>query len=140
MIIDLLDLGMKIIDKIIPDPAAKAQAQLALATLQQNGDLAALQQDTQLAQGQLDINKTEAGSESLFVSGWRPFIGWVCGFSLAYHYIGLGMIIWVSDLAGVKTPPPPDLSIGDLLPLVMSLLGLGGMRTYEKFTSTNKNR
>ena len=73
----LLSIGNTIIQKIFPDPTQAAQAQLALLKMQQDGELAAIS-------GQMEINKVEAGSSSVFVAGWRPFAGWVCGLGLAY--------------------------------------------------------
>ena len=115
----------KVLDKIIPDPQAKAQAQLELAKLHQNGALAELAAETQLASGQLEINKTEAASGSLFVAGWRPAVGWLCCASLAYQFI-------VRPLLITWGKPAPGLEVGDLLTILLGMLGLGGLRTKEK--------
>jgi hypothetical protein len=72
-----LDIGNTLIQRIFPDPAQRDKAQFELLKMQQDGDLAAIT-------GQLEINKVEAGSDSVFVAGWRPFAGWVCGIGLAY--------------------------------------------------------
>ena len=85
----VLEIGGKLIDKLIPDPVAKAQAQLELVKLQQSGELAVLTADTQLATGQLEVNKIEAASSNIFVSGWRPFIGWICGVGLGTQFHNL---------------------------------------------------
>jgi hypothetical protein len=74
-----LDFVSKIADKIWPNPADKAAGLLELEKLRQTGELAVLAAETELAKGQLAINAEEAKSENLFVAGWRPFIGWVCG-------------------------------------------------------------
>lgn len=129
-LLDILNIGTKLIDKLIPDPAAKAQAQLELVRLQQTGELAALASDTQLAQGQIDTNKIEAASSDLFVSGWRPFIGWVCGGIFVANYIGVPLLAWVSGIYG--WPTPPRLDIGEVLPVMLGMLGLGALRTTEK--------
>ena len=76
----LLDIGGKVLDRVFPDPAQQAAAKLELMKLQQSGELA------QLA-GQMDINKIEAASSSIFVSGWRPAIGWVCGAGFAVQFV-----------------------------------------------------
>ena len=76
----LLDVGSKVIDRVWPDPAQAASAKLELMKLQQSGELA------QIA-GQMDINKVEAANPSVFVSGWRPGIGWVCGAGFAVQFV-----------------------------------------------------
>lgn len=124
----LLEIGSKVIDRIFPDPVQKAQAQLELVKLQQSGELAQLAADTQLAAGQLDINKVEAASSSLFVSGWRPFIGWICG-------IGLGTQFIVAPLAD-PWYHIPTLDLSTLLTLLLGMLGLGVMRSVEKVKGT----
>src|SRR5438067_7973726 len=83
----LAELIGKVVDRVIPDPVAAAEAKLKVATLAQNGELEQLHAETQLAQGQIDVNKIEAGNDDRFVSGWRPYVGWVCGTSLAYAAI-----------------------------------------------------
>src|ERR1700704_2573287 len=85
----LIPLFGKIFDKVMPDPAAAAAAKLEVMRLAQTGELAQLTADTQLAVAQIDVNKAEATNPSLFVSGWRPFIGWVCGTGCAWNWVGL---------------------------------------------------
>lgn len=130
-LLDFLPTIAKIIDKIIPDPQAKAAAQLELVRIQQTGELAALAAETDLAKGQLDINKQEATSTNLFVSGWRPFIGWVCGLGVASQFVFGPLFTWASTLAGHATAFP-TLDLSTLLTLLFSMLGLGAMRTTEK--------
>jgi hypothetical protein len=130
-ILDFLNIGTKIIDKIIPDPAQKAEAKLKLLELQQAGDLKLLDADMQIALAQNETNKVEAADPSLFKSGWRPAVGWVCVFGLAYTFLGQPLIAWGSSAYGV--PAPPQLDIGDLFTLLAGMLGLGGFRTFEKF-------
>ena len=120
----LLDIGGKVIDRLFPDPAQKAAAQIELFKLQQQGEL------TQIA-GQLDINKAEASSASPFVAGWRPFIGWVCGAALACQYIARPMLQWAGVLTGHQWPPLPGID-DNLWQLMLGMLGLGGLRTFEK--------
>lgn len=130
--LDLLTIGAKIIDKIIPDPAQKAQAQLDLLKLQQSGELAQLTADTQLAQGQIDVDKVEAASPSLFVSGWRPFVGWICGIGLGVQFIVSPLVTFAFDLMG-RHAVVPTLDLGTLMTLLVGLLGLGTMRSVDKF-------
>jgi hypothetical protein len=87
-------------------------------------------------EAQTDINMQEAKHPKIFVSGWRPFIGWVCGIGLLCNYILTPIIDFILDLLGIGNIPP-IFDTSELLPLVMSLLGLGGMRTYEKYKGVN---
>lgn len=120
----------KILDKFFPDPGVKAQAQLALLQAQQAGEFKEIDAQLELARNQTDVNKIEAGSSSLFVSGWRPFIGWACGAIFVSNYIGVPLLAWLSPW--LHLPPPPRLDIGEVLPVLLGLLGLGGLRTAEK--------
>lgn len=122
----LLDLGGKVIDRVWPDPAQRAQAQLELFKLQQSGEL-------QQIAGQLEVNKTEAASASVFVAGWRPFIGWVCGVALAYQFVLRPLLAFGFMAAGRPLPgemPGLDSTLWELL---FGMLGLGTLRTAEKF-------
>jgi hypothetical protein len=113
-----------LLDKIIPDPQAAAAAKMEMFRLQQTGELAQIT-------GQLEINKSEAQSSSVFVSGWRPFIGWVCGAAFAWNWIGLPMAKVALGLAGyVMELAPADLS--EMMPVLLGMLGLSVMRTVEK--------
>jgi len=86
-----------------------------------------------------EINKVEAQHRSTFVAGWRPFIGWTCGFALAYNYLVHPIIAWAwiawGD-AAIAIPPP--LSLGDLMPVLLGMLGLGALRTVEKARKVSK--
>jgi len=128
----ILDIGGKLIDKLFPDPKQKAEAYLKLRELEQSGDLAVIA-------GQNEINKIEAASPNPFIAGWRPFIGWVLGAGLAVILVIGPLMAWGSTLAGhpVKQPEMPGEI---LLTLSTSLLGLSGMRTWEKFKGVEKNR
>lgn len=84
-----------------------------------------------LEKAQTDVNLVEARHPNIFVAGWRPFIGWVCGVAIAYNFVLNPLIIWISKLYGSQVVPPV-LDVGSLMTLVLSLLGLGGMRSYEK--------
>ena len=97
---------------------------------------------TRLAQkphiAQTEINKVEAQHRSLFVAGWRPFIGWVCGTGLAWQFMVRDFLAWCFVLASIEAPPPPMLDTGPLVTLVGSLLGLGALRTVEKLQGRAK--
>lgn len=120
----VLGLANSVIDRVFPDPAQKAAAQLEVMKLQQSGEL-------QQIMGQIDINKVEAANASVFVSGWRPAIGWVCALALAYQYLIRPLGGTVAVLAGYTLPPLPGLD-DNLWQLMMGMLGMGGLRTFEK--------
>jgi hypothetical protein len=119
-----LDLGNTLITRIFPDPAQADAAKLELLKLQQTGELASMTAQT-------DINKVEASSSSLFVSGWRPAIGWVCALALAYQYLLKPLLMGVLPMFGVTTLALPGLD-DNLWQLMMGMLGMGGLRTFEK--------
>ncbi len=120
----LLDIGGKVIDRVWPDPEKAAAAKLELLKMQQSGELA-------IIAGQLEINKVEAANPSVFVSGWRPFIGWVCGSGFAIQFVIGPMAEWGSALYGnpVKFP---QMDVGTMMPLLIGMLGLSGFRSVEK--------
>lgn len=115
----ILGIGGKLIERLIPDPAAQDAARLELLKLQQSGELATMTAQT-------DINKVEAASTSLFVSGWRPAIGWVCASAMAYQYLVRPFLI--AFYPAMTFPGLDD----NLWQLMMGMLGLGGLRTFEK--------
>ncbi len=120
----VLDIGSKVIDRLWPDPIQRDAAKLELFKLQQAGELAQIT-------GQLEINKEEAKSSSVFVSGWRPFIGWVCGVACTWNWIGLPIAKFAAALYGHPiTMSPADIS--EMMPVLFGMLGLGALRTAEK--------
>lgn len=131
-LVALLPFAKELINKIWPDPAQQAQAQLKLAELEQSGQLAQLASVTALAQGQIEVNKIEAASTRLFVAGWRPYIGWIGGTALAFDTIVKPLIIMVMAYAGHPPPVMPNLSTEQIYGLLFGLLGLGGLRSIEK--------
>lgn len=80
---------------------------------------------------QVEVNKAEAQSNSLFVSGWRPFIGWVCGSAFAYFYIVQPFLGFILTAAGHPIVLP-KIEFGEMSSVLLGMLGLGGMRTWEK--------
>lgn len=116
-----------VIDRIFPDKDAQATQRAQLM-------LQAQQIDAQIAQAQIAANADEAKNENLFVSGWRPFIGWVCGISFAYHLIFQPLISFVLASRGISFPLPVFDS-AQLSDVLMGMLGLGAMRTTEKLGS-----
>jgi len=120
----IVGVAQTLIDKLIPDPKQKADALMKLEEMKQNGDLAVIA-------GQNDINKIEAANSSIFISGWRPAVGWVCVFALAYAMVVSPILAGVCLIFG-KAVVMPAISIEFLGSLLLGMLGLGGMRTIEK--------
>jgi len=127
----LLDIGSKVIDRLWPDPTQAAAAKIELLKMQQTGELAQLAANTDLAKGQLDVNKAEAGNGSLFTSGWRPFVGWTCGAAFAYKFVLAPFIVLGLTAAGHPISLPV-LDFTEMSTILLGMLGLGGMRTVEK--------
>lgn len=122
--LDIVAIGGKLLDKIIPDKDARDKAQALLIQTAQD-------QDFQLSLGQIEINKLEAQSDSVWKSGWRPFIGWTCGSSFFLHFFAFPIIDKVLTIFG-KEPVSIPFDMNTLMTVMFSLLGLGAFRTYEK--------
>lgn len=121
----------KVLDRVIPDKAAHAAAVDALAQLQQSGEL-------QQLHDQLLVDLAEAQSQSRFVAGWRPFVGWVCGFAFAYAFIVQPFLIFgmVFFGRGELVAQLPHLDLSTMMPVLLGMLGLGAMRSYDKVYGT----
>ena len=112
--------GLKILDKFIPDPAEKAKAEGEMRD-------ALLRWDTV----QAEVNKAEAASANWFVAGWRPAVGWPCAAAFAYTFVLQPFMFSLLGALGVKVPLPPlDMSV--LMTVLLGMLGLGGLRSWEK--------
>ena len=114
-----------LLDKCIEDKDQKAQLAHEIATMG-----AKHAQEQVLAQ--LEINKAEAASGSLFKGGWRPAVGWVCALAFAYHFILKDLIVFGVAFAGMDMPDLPEFDMGTLLTVLGGMLGIGSLRTYEK--------
>ena len=121
----VIEPATKLLDKVIEDKDQKAKLAHELATMADK-----LAHEQQLAQ--MAINKEEAASGSLFKGGWRPFVGWVCGVAFCYHFIIQPVIIFIVALTGIIIPDLPSFNMNTLLTVLGGLLGIGGLRTYEK--------
>ena len=125
------DAGKMLIEKIWPDPVAQATEIRKLEELKQKGDLAELNAHVQLMIGQMKVNEVEAANSSIFVSGWRPFIGWVCGLSLAYAAMVeplMRFIAMMNDYTGKF----PVIDTNITMQILLGMLGLAAARTREK--------
>lgn len=120
----VLNLGGQLIDRIFPDKAAADAAKLEMLKMQQSGELA------QMA-GQMDINKVEAASSSVFVAGWRPAVGWTCAAAFAFKFVlGPSAVVLMAIIGHPITLPVFDFS--EMSTILLGMLGLGGLRTVEK--------
>jgi len=128
----LLDIGRTALEKFVADPQAKANALFKMQELADKRDSEQLQAEVQLILGQIEINKIEAASSDLFVSGARPFILWVCGVSLAYSFLVEPLMRFFAQVVFKYDGAFPALQMGELTTILMGLLGLGAMRTIEK--------
>lgn len=127
----LIEAALKVFERVIPDPAQKAAAQIELLKLKQAGEFKQLDADLQMALAQVEVNKLDAASNDPFRAGWRPFIGWVCGFGFATQYVFGPWGSWVAALLNHPIVFPP-MDMGEMMPLLLGMLGLGAYRTYEK--------
>ena len=127
-----------LLDKVLPDADAKAKAQLELAKLAQDGEFKALDMQLQVNLAQAKINEIEAASSNPMAATWRPAAGWVCVLGLGYEFLLRPLLPWV--LAVCQVPDVPALpSLDDvLMELVFAMLGIGGMRTFERSQRVKK--
>lgn len=133
----IADFAGKVLDKIFPDPVARDAAKLELFKAQQAGELAELTAQWDNAKAQAAVNQVEAGSPSLFVSGWRPAVGWCCAAALMFQYIARPLIQWAGAISGHPLPPLPGID-DNLWQLMLGMLGLGGLRTFERVKGVAK--
>ena len=129
----IFDFGSKVLDKIFPDPVKAQEAKLELFKLQQNGELAQLAAETDLLKGQQAVNLEEAKSESIFKSGWRPFVGWICGTGLAMQFLVAPVATFFASVFGHPLVFPA-LDLSTLLTLLFGMLGMGTLRSFDKKT------
>lgn len=126
MIPFLVPLLGTILDKIFPNAEDAAKAKLELLKLEQEG-----------AFRQLEINKTEASNSSIFVAGWRPFLGWVCGIIFAYNFLLQPLLLFIFAASSHPIVNLPKLDSGEVMTVLLGMLGLGGLRTVEKVKGVN---
>ena len=129
LIAPLFEIGSKIIDRLFPDAEKKAAAELELLKMTQDGDL-------KIVLAQLEVNAREAQHASIFVAGWRPFVGWTCGIGMVYQTILHNLLEWVATIRGWPLPPAIDSDL--LLYVLGAMLGVGSLRTIEKIKKVAK--
>ncbi len=127
----------QLLDKIIPDPEMREKAKIELTKAERAFDLEELRLALSADQMQSEINKEEATNQNIFVSGWRPFIGWVCGAAFAYHFVIQPILAFIIVNHGGKVELPA-FDMQSLSTVLMGMLGLGGLRTLEKIKSMTR--
>lgn len=127
----ILNVGNTLIDRLIPDKTQAAAAKAQLVQMQVTGDLEQMK-------AQIAVDQVEAGSTSTFVAGWRPFVGWACGAAFCYVYILQPMLQFalVAFKVNFDMTRMPALDIADMMPVLLGMLGLGAMRSYDKANGT----
>ena len=127
----LVDPVSNILDKVVEDKDQKVKLAHEIATM-------AERHAQELARGQIEINKEEAKSRNIFIAGWRPFVGWTCGLALFWHFLGLPVTLFITGWFNLQHPPLPEFDMQSLMTVLLGMLGLGGMRTFEKFKGVTK--
>jgi len=120
-----------LLDKFIEDKDQKAKLAHEIATL-------AEKQAHEAAMAQVEVNKAEASHRSIFVAGWRPFVGWICAVALAYHFVLHPIILFGAGWAGATIPELPAFDMDSLMTVLLGMLGLGGLRSFEKVKGLTK--
>ena len=131
MLAQLISPVTGLLDKFIEDKDQKASLAHEIATMSQK-------HAQELSLAQIEVNKAEAQSGSLFKGGWRPAVGWVCAIAFLYHFLLKDIIIFVCAFAGVEVPDLPEFDMSTLLTVLGGMLGIGGLRSYEKTKGLTK--
>lgn len=130
----------KVIDRAIPDPEQKAKAQLELLRLQQEGAFKELDAELQVSLAQTEINKVEAASQNGFQAGWRPLAGYACVAGMIYEFLLRPLLPWLMTVAGMADVPPLPSLNQVLFELMFGMLGLGTLRTADRWKRANTVR
>lgn len=128
----LIDLGRSVIERKWPDASKRVEELTKLEALRAKGDSEALAAHVQLLVGQIEVNKVEAASSHLFVAGWRPYVGWVGGTGLAYSAIIEPLMRFVATTMFHYTGAFPVIDTTLTMQVLLGILGLGAMRSYDK--------
>ena len=131
MIQALIGPATKLLGKFMEDKDTKNKLAHELATM-------AERHAQELAKSQIEVNKAEAQSRHWFVASWRPFIGWTCGIALMWHFVLSQFILFFATMFGFSLPALPEFDMGSLMTVLMGMLGLGGLRTFEKYKGMTK--
>ncbi len=141
----LFDVGKTVVERVWPDPIRRAVEIRKLEELRLGGDIEKLKMGVQLLTGQMEINKIEASHKSIFVAGWRPAIGWVGAAALFYQFIAYPLLLWLWQIADavlevpVGVVPPVLGETEALYTIILGMLGIGAMRSYDKRNGVETN-
>lgn len=127
----LLPILNKVLD-FIPDPQKKAEMQLKMTEELNNHSEELLKALSMVDSKQIDVNIEEAKSSSLFVSGWRPGVAWVCALAFTWAYVLQPIVVFAFAASGHPIKDLPELNLGEMMPVLLGILGLGGLRSWEK--------
>lgn len=136
----LVDAGIALASRIWPDPIKQAEEIRKLRQLEVDKDLAGLQAEVSLLIGQIEINKAEAQHSSIFVAGWRPWVGWVGGFAFAYVAILEPLMRFVAKVMFSYSGEFPEIDTTITMQVLFGLLGLGAFRSWDKEKSKTKTK
>lgn len=131
----LFELGSKVLDKIFPDKDTADKAKLEMFRLQQEGAFKEMEMQFDNAKSQMKVNEAEANKGGI-LNSWRPALGWVCVFSYAYNFVAMPLIVWCVTAYRGDAPAMIALDTTELGVLLAGMLGIGGMRSYDKKTSS----
>ena len=130
LVSSILPVASEVIDRLVPDKNGAAKAKQELEKALVHAEVSGLI-------GQIETNKIEAASRSVFVAGWSPFIGWSCGAAMAYSYVLQPILAFTLAQTG-HLIDLPRVELGEMMPVLLGMLGLGGMRSFEKFKGVSK--
>ena len=120
-----------VLDRFFPNKEKAAEAQRAI-------EAALIENSAQVNLAQLEVNKEEAKSKNIFIAGWRPFVGWTCAVALFWHFVGMPVTMFFIEWFGYDAPELPEFDMSSLMTVLMGMLGLGGLRTFEKMKGLTK--
>jgi len=132
----IADVAKVLVDRLVPDPAEKAKAQVDIEQALAAREVALVSAAAEIAKAQSSVNLAEAQGNDRFSARWRPAVGWVCTAGFAYQFVLAPVLTWATNLIGVaigaNIPAAPVLSINDLMVVLTGILGLGALRTTER--------
>ena len=124
----VIGIADKVLGKFIPDKTLRDQLRHEMNMAFHEANLA-----------QVEVNKQEAASQSMFVAGWRPSVGWICSISMGYHFIVQPLLVFILKANGIEVELP-EFEFAQLSTILMGMLGLGGLRTYEKLQGVSREK
>lgn len=140
MIQAFIPLISKGLDLLFPDKSEADKHKARLAELAMSGELEVLRTEGKLLEAQIQVNMQEAQHGDVFIAGWRPFIGWVCGSAFAWNFLLRDFTVILAQAMGAELDVPPALDLSEMMPVLLGMLGLAGFRTTEKLRGVARKR